>query len=203
MFALINFYVDSEKTQTWEYNWNDRCLWNPSRVLCRHRVCTGTQLDLSYHSVLSRQWLVWSHCTWVGQTSVLMVGNGCFRESSLRCSRMISAFQKNKFKQLLSSWYGLNVVFLLTNHTSLQLIAFTVWTCALISGKSIVLLALQSYYPPGYETSEHPYWKRIYCQGIFYAVYGTSFRSSQEVFGIFLFMMVFNCVLTMRDATDG
>jgi hypothetical protein len=105
----------------------------------------------------------------------------------LRCSRMINAFQKNKFKQSLSSWYGPDLVFLLTNHASLQLIAFVVWACALISGKSIVLLALQSYYPSGYETSEHPYWKRIYCQGIFYAVYGNSFRSSQEVFGIFLY----------------
>ena len=34
--------------------------------------------------------------------------NACLRENCLRCSRMINAFQKNKFRLLLSSWYALS-----------------------------------------------------------------------------------------------
>ena len=38
------------------------------------------------------------------------------------------------------------------------------------SGKSVVLLAFQSYYPPGYETSEHSYRERICCKGTFHSM---------------------------------
>jgi hypothetical protein len=39
---------------------------------------------------------------------------------------MINAFQKNKFKQLLSSWYRLGVAMFLMHLSSLELIALMV-----------------------------------------------------------------------------
>lgn len=59
--------------------------------------------NLVLYGVLPHQWLVLMYLGWLN-----FFLNCCFRENCLRCLRMINAFQKNKFKQLLSSSYGLN-----------------------------------------------------------------------------------------------
>lgn len=102
LLAAIHNSVDPKETQTWEHNWNDRCLWNPSGVLCCHRVCSGTQ-ELS---LITLSFLIFDcfNCLELANFSE----NACLRENCLRCSRMINAFQKNKFRQLLSSWYALH-----------------------------------------------------------------------------------------------
>lgn len=104
-----------------------------------------------------------------------LLKNACLRESCLRCSRTINAFRRNKFRRLLSSWYDcMNVAHVLCfSHmiAAQTLFRLPSWFQHFVfSGKSIALLAFKSYYPPGYETSEHSYRERICCKGTFYSI---------------------------------
>jgi hypothetical protein len=125
--------------------------------------------------------LVWLLCAisstigFMGFGWLTLSDNACPRVNCLRYSRTMDPFLKNKFRRLLSSWYDcMNVAHVLCfSHmiAAQTLFRLPSWFQHFVfSGKSIALLAFKSYYPPGYETSEHSYRERICCKGTFYSI---------------------------------
>lgn len=110
----IVIFVDSQETQAREHNWNDRCFWDPSGVLCCHRVCSGT------NEPYLLEWAISSIVGLMGFGWLTLSDNARLRVNCLRYLRMIDAFQKNKFRRLLSSWYAFHSCSVFFSHIPVQ-----------------------------------------------------------------------------------